>query len=65
MATVAQIRGVLLEEAVFFLLKKVGYRIVYSPHDSIDSTDIRAGHSDLEVQGRSTWHQIDALIWGY
>ncbi len=62
MATIEQIRGALLEEAVLFLLKKVGY-------DTYDPTALpphhkgylRAGHSGLEVRGRGTWHQLDAF----
>jgi len=61
LAAVGQIRGALLEEAVLFLLRKVGYKIVYSPNDSIDPTDVREGHSGLELQGRGIWHQIDAI----
>ena len=61
MATASQIRGVLLEEAVLFLLKKVGYRIVRAPNDSLDKTDLKVDHSGLEVQGRGAWHQVDAL----
>lgn len=65
MATITQIRGALLEEAVLFLLKKVGY-------DSFDASSLavrpiegmRAGHSGLEVRGRGTWHQLDAFaLW--
>lgn len=61
MATASQIRGALLEEAVLFLLKKVGYKIVREPNDSLDKTDLKVDHSGLEVQGRGAWHQIDAL----
>jgi len=61
MAKIVQIRGALLEEAVLFLLEKVGYRIVYKPTDSIDPSDINAGHSGLELRGRGSWHQIDAI----
>ena len=51
----------MLEEAVLFLLKKVGYKIVRRPRDSIDSSDLQVNSSGLEVQGRGAWHQIDAL----
>ncbi|MGF1770186.1 restriction endonuclease [Enterovibrio makurazakiensis] len=61
MATVAQIRGAMLEEAVLYLLKKVGYKIVREPLDSVDSSDLEVNSSGLEVQGRGAWHQIDAL----
>lgn len=65
MATITQIRGALLEEAVLFLLRKIGYE----PYDvsmlrSRHNSDMRAGHSGLEVRGRGTWHQLDAFaLW--
>lgn len=65
MAKVTQIRGALLEEAVLFLLSRVGYRIVHYPADSIDPSDIKDGHSGLELEGRGTWHQIDAIAEQY
>lgn len=61
MATPSQIRGAILEEAVLFLLHKVGYKIVRKPEDSIDSSDLRIDRSGLELQGRGAWHQIDAV----
>lgn len=61
MATTEQIRGALLEEAVLFLLVKVGYKAIYRAADSAERTGIRDGHSGLELRGRGTWHQIDAL----
>lgn len=51
----------MLEEAVLFLLKKVGYKIIRNKSDSIDPSDLKDGGSGLEVQGRGSWHQIDAL----
>lgn len=65
MATITQIRGALLEEAVLFLLTKVGYE----PYDATtllpyQLQHMRAGHSGLEVRGRGTWHQLDAFaLW--
>ncbi len=56
MAGIGQIRGAILEEAVSFLLRKVGYRI--ATHRDFGT---RNGHSGLEVQGRGCWHQIDTL----
>ncbi len=56
MASITQIRGVLLEEIVLYLLEKVGYRIVNSGEDST-----RNGSAGLEIQGRGEWHQVDAL----
>lgn len=60
MARISQIRGALLEEAVLFLLQKVGYDIIEVDPSKPDS-GIRGGHSGLEVRGRGSWHQIDAL----
>ncbi len=56
MAEITQIRGILLEEVVLFLLQHVGYRIITHLDDGT-----RPGPAGLEVQGRGTWHQIDAL----
>ncbi|MEZ9744147.1 hypothetical protein AB4320_05590 [Vibrio splendidus] len=61
MATIGQIRGAVLEEAVLFLLDKVGYKIVRNPSDSISHVDIEMNSSGLELRGRGTWHQIDAI----
>ena len=57
MATLAGIRGALLEEIVLFLLEKAGYTI-------LDETapDIRQGHSGLELEGRGEKHQVDAIV---
>lgn len=56
MASIHQIRGAILEEAVAYLLRKVGYRL-----GSANDSGTRDGHSGLEVQGRGCWHQIDSL----
>jgi hypothetical protein len=65
MATITQIRGALLEEAILFLLKRIGYEpyeaATLLPHHA---GHIRSGHSGLEVRGRGTWHQLDAFaLW--
>lgn len=65
MATITQIRGALLEEAVLYLLRSVGYE-AYDPAtlSQRQSEYMRAGHSGLEVRGRGTWHQLDAFaLW--
>lgn len=54
-----QIRGVLLEEALLFLLRKSGYQTVESV-DKRDKTLSKTG-SGLQVQGRAIKHQIDAI----
>lgn len=62
MASIPQIRGALLEEAILFLLEKVGYSVIeFNPALIPDETGLNGGHSGLEVRGRGTWHQIDAL----
>lgn len=65
MARITQIRGALLEEAVLFLLCKVGYE-VYDPLALLpfQMEYLRPCHSGLEVRGRGTWHQLDAFaLW--
>lgn len=65
MSNIAQVRGALLEEAVLFLLRKIGYQ----PYDTAALTvghgeHMRIGSSGLEVRGRGTWHQLDAFaLW--
>ena len=61
MATIGQIRGAILEETVLYLLNKVGYKIVRYPCDSINASDLAINSSGLELRGRGTWHQIDAI----
>ncbi len=58
MATISQIRGMLLEEAVLYLLRTSGYTPVLSAGS--DPT-LYNGHSGLEVFGRGGKHQIDAI----
>lgn len=60
MANISQARGALLEEAILFLLEKVGYETI-NQHNSILDDSLRAGSSGLDVRGRGAWHQIDAL----
>jgi hypothetical protein len=59
-ANISQARGAILEEAVLFLLEKVGYETI-DQHSSILDDSLRAGNSGLDVRGRGAWHQIDAL----
>jgi hypothetical protein len=58
MATIPQIRGMLLEEALLYLLRVSGYRIV--EYNDSDPT-LHDGPSGLEVKGRGGRHQIDAI----
>lgn len=60
MANISQARGALLEEAILFLLEKVGYETI-DQHSSVLDDSLRAGSSGLDVRGRGAWHQIDAL----
>lgn len=57
MASINQIRGSLLEEIVLLLLDRSGYRRV-----QIGEEGTRNGRAGLEVEGRGTVHQIDALV---
>lgn len=56
MATLPQIRGLILEEVVLHLLSRIGYRIVNPGEEGT-----RNGHAGLEIQGRGDWHQVDAF----
>lgn len=60
MANISQIRGALLEEAVLYLLEKFGYKTIEAAAAHHDES-IRVSHSGLEVRGRGSWHQIDAI----
>lgn len=60
MANISQIRGALLEEAILYLLEKVGYETI-EVNPTIPDSGLRGGSSGLEVRGRGSWHQIDAL----
>src|SRR5689334_20220657 len=53
-----QLRGLLLEEAILFLLSSSGYEPVTTV--GRDST-LFAGPSGMEVRGRGARHQIDAI----
>jgi hypothetical protein len=57
--TSAQFRGMLLEEALLFLLRESGYKTV----DRVDKKDKTLSQSaaGIQVKGRATNHQIDAI----
>lgn len=65
MATIPQIRGALLEEAVLFLLQKVGYEVINPASIPLGlAASMQNGRSGLELRGRGAWHQTDAVaIW--
>jgi hypothetical protein len=58
MATLSNLRGLLLEEAVLFLLSRTAYKTVF-----VKGTDPTLGNSSagLTVKGRGSVHQIDAI----
>lgn len=58
MPTICQIRGMLLEEVLLYLLKTSGYRTV---EKTADDPTLQDGPSGLEVKGRGGQHQIDAV----
>jgi len=58
MASIHQVRGVLLEEAVLMLLRAAGYRTVSEPGSDPTLGVVTAG---LTVAGRGAKHQIDAI----
>lgn len=62
MASIGQIHGMMLEEALLYLLQVSGYRTVESAvrNGERDPT-LQDGHSGLEVLGRGGVHQIDAV----
>jgi len=53
-----QLKGMLLEEAILYLLRTSGYNPIL--HARGDPT-LNLGKSGLEVKGRGTEHQIDAI----
>ena len=59
MATLGQIKGMLLEEVLLYLLRASGYSVVEKA-DKNDST-IKQGKAGLELLGRGGVHQIDAI----
>ncbi len=57
MASIHQIRGALLEEIVLLLFDRSGYRRVQAGEEGT-----RNGRAGLEVEGRGSPDQIDALV---
>ncbi|MES9925711.1 MAG: hypothetical protein ABW152_16640 [Candidatus Thiodiazotropha endolucinida] len=52
------LRGLLLEEAILYILSRSGYVPILNAGTDVTLFDGRAG---LEVRGRGAWHQIDAV----
>lgn len=61
MPTLPQLRGLLLEEAILYLLRASGYRTVSIEHAQTDPTLQMRNRTDIEVLGRGSPHQIDAI----
>lgn len=60
--TIGQIHGMMLEEALLYLLEISGYRTVESAVDNgLPDPTLQDGHSGLEILGRGGVHQIDAV----
>lgn len=58
MTNFSQLRGMLLEEAILYLLRASGYKTI----ESIDGDDTLENHAaGLAVKGRGGKHQIDAI----
>jgi hypothetical protein len=53
------LRGYLLEEALAWLLRHTGYRLLV--HESQDRAELRQGVNGLRVRGRGADHQVDVL----
>jgi hypothetical protein len=54
----AQLRGMILEELILYLLRRSGYQpLTVVPADHT----IRQGAAGLEMRGRGAWHQLDAV----
>jgi hypothetical protein len=62
-ANIGQIHGMMLEEALLYLLEVTGYRVVESAmmNGKHDPT-LRDGHAGLEILGRGSVHPIDAVM---
>src|SRR3990172_11651253 len=58
MATISQIRGLLLEEVLLYLLELSGFKTVLGA-DGDDT--LHNGSAGIEVKGRGCLHQIDAI----
>jgi hypothetical protein len=59
MTAPAVLRGYLLEEALAWLLRNTGYRLLV--HESQDPDELVTHGSELRVRGRGTTHQVDVL----
>jgi hypothetical protein len=59
MASEETLRGYLLEEALAWLLRHTGYRLLV--HESQDRTELKQEGNGLRVRGRGADHQVDVL----
>ncbi len=53
------LRGYLLEEALAYLIRTSGYKLLVDPRQ--DSYNLQNGQAGIEVRGRGGWHQADVL----
>src|SRR5260370_959801 len=58
-STESQLRGYLLEEALAWLLRNAGYRLLV--HESQDKEELKQNGNGLCVKGRGAEHQVDVL----
>jgi len=58
MARIPQIRGLILEEAILFFLRRSGFTTV---DNSAGDPTLAAGSAGLLIRGRGSSHQADAL----
>jgi len=58
MPTSAQVRGMLLEEALLYLLRNSGYKTI---EDFNNDETLQRGSAGIELKGRGGVHQIDAI----
>lgn len=61
MATMSNIRGMLLEEALLYLLSRSGYKVLTEPDSDPDQRIVERNSAGLTVRGRGGIHQIDAI----
>lgn len=59
LASEAALRGYILEEALAWLLRHTGYRLLV--HESQDRAELKQEGNGLQVKGRGADHQVDVL----
>jgi hypothetical protein len=56
--SISSIKGAMLEEVILHLLEKMGYSVI---REKNGDSQLHDGSSGLEIQGRGSFHQVDAL----